>query len=183
MVGAAVSRSTTKNLEAWRALSQSDRTAALAAARDRLGLKPERESAMADDDTVDRKLAGVLSELEDVATELTQKETKLAKELQAVQTELERINNVRAAIMGSPPPQRRQPYAGNASKTRQNREKVGAFVAALSNGQTFSARQLAEAIDVDLRGVGPILSGMVRRGDVRQAEGETDTGHKLYQRA
>jgi hypothetical protein len=178
--GAFVTTPQRKNIQRWRALSQSDKTAALAATRDRLGLKPERESAM--DDAVDRRLAGVLSELEDVAVDLTNKETKLAKELQEVQAELDKIHRVRAAIMGRPDAKPRP--TRTRSDTRANRDKVTAFVAALSNGAKFSARDLAEAIDVDLRGVGPILAGMVRRGDVTHVEGElTDTGHKLYQRA
>lgn len=141
---------------------------------------------MPDDNTLEpleRRLAGVLSELEDAEVELTNKEHKLAKELRDTQGELERLQSVKAAILGKPTPTTaRQPFAGVQAKTKQNREKVTAFVAGLSNGATFSARDLAGAIDADLRGVGPILAGMVRRGDVRQAEGESDTGHKLYTR-
>lgn len=148
-------------------------------------IEAKGESAMADDtlEPLERRLAGVLSELEDAEVELTNKEHKIAKQLQEIQGELDRLRSVKAAILGKPPSSAARPYTRSRSQRKESKEKIDAFVSALSNGQKFSARDLSETIDTDMRGVGPILAGMVRRGEVTEAEGESDTGHKLYQRA
>jgi len=135
------------------------------------------------DEQLERRLAGILSELEDAEVALTHRQSELAKELAGVDAELEKLQAVKAAIHGKPAPVSSASRVRNPrSKTEENRAKVQAYVAGLDNGRSFAARELADAIDVTYQGIGPILSGMVRRGEIVEADEATEQGHKLYRK-
>jgi len=121
---------------------------------------------------VEAHFAGMLSELEDVATSLTNRHSRLARELADVEAELHRVEAVRAAMTGKPKP------APSASRSRPPRDaakvKVDAILEWGRERDEFTGREAAEQIGVKPQGVGPILAGMVRREEVhvRVREGE-----------
>jgi hypothetical protein len=155
-----------------------------------LGQSMETESALSTDDdeqtsSLDRTFAGMLAELEDEATRLTQRHDALLRQADEVAAELERVEAVRAAMVGKPKPARRgrpkaAPAAAPTTKGIQGQERVRRITAyARDHGGTFTGRDAAEAIGVPYQGIGPVLAGMVRRGEVTVAEPEGD-GPRVY---
>jgi hypothetical protein len=128
---------------------------------------------------VSATFAGMLSELEDVATRLTVRHAELARQLADVEAELRKVEKVRAAMADKSPAR----TVRSGSGTKKDREHAKARVAtviryAKANGGSFTAAQAAEAIGTEPRGVGPILAGMVRRGEVTVRE-DAD-GRRIY---
>lgn len=146
---------------------------------------------MADHETtgLNRTFAGLLSDLEDEEVRLAGEQSRLSKELQEVEGELERIAAVKRAIHGGASPQAPKraprPYTRTDRERAQGRhEQAMAFVSALDNGATFDARALSEHLGTDGRGVGPLVGRMVREGVIEIVEGEeSSTGHRVYRRA
>ena len=133
------------------------------------------------DESLDRRLAGVLSELEDVEVALTQRESKLAKELADVHAELDRIHAVKAAIHGKPAKRDKGP--SEATQRRERVASIEAWIAGLDNGQTFSGRDVVDAVDgITAQGIGPVLAGLARNDYIKEV-GVNDDGRKTYQRA
>lgn len=131
-------------------------------------------------ESLERRLAGVLSELEDAEVDLTNKEARLAKDLAEVQDELERLQQVKAVIHRKPKPAL---WGSESAQRRERIEKVKAWIAALDNGRTFTGRELAESVDgVTTQGIGPVLAGLMRHGVVTET-GTNKAGRKTYQRA
>lgn len=140
---------------------------------------------MSDDSTtseIDRKFAVMLAELEDTATELTARLSKLHKDAEAVEAELQRVEGVRTAMLGRPA--RRKPASAKPSTTRERKnsaasgrvERIKEY--ARANGGTFTGRAVAEEIGMAFQGVGPVLAGMVRRGEATVEE--PDDGPRVY---
>lgn len=132
------------------------------------------------DEGLNRTFAGLLSDLEDEEVRLTGRQSELSKELREVEAELDRIAAVKRAIHGKTPPTSRPPKA----KGRARGQLADEFVAGLASGGTFTARELADHLDADGRGVGPIVSRLVREGTITVVEGEeSSTGYRVYRRA
>jgi hypothetical protein len=144
---------------------------------------------MSDDNTtseIDRKFAVMLAELEDTATELTTRLSKLHKEAEVVEAELQRVEGVRTAMLGKPA-RRRSPTTAAPSSTATVRERDKEASAdrvekikdyARANGGTFTGRAAADHIGMAFQGVGPVLAGMVRRGEATVEE--PDEGPRVY---
>lgn len=141
--------------------------------------------------SLDRTLAGMLAELEDEATRLTRRHDALVREADEVAGELERVEVVRAAMLGKPKPAKRgRPKAAPATETttrgarpdieHQRHERVRKIIEyAKANGNAFTGRDAAEAIGMPYQGIGPVLAGMVRRGEATVAEPDDD-GPRVY---
>lgn len=129
---------------------------------------------MTGNDEVSRTFAGMLGELEDVATALAQRQSALAKELDEVTAELERVETVRAAMTGKPAkkPARRAYGSGTGYKLPEEaKERVEKIKAWARDRGEFQGGEAAEVADLSPQRVGPILAGMVRRGELN-AHGE-----------
>jgi hypothetical protein len=152
----------------------------------------ETESALSTEEheegsSLDRTFAGMLAELEDEATRLTQKHDALVREADAVAGELERVEAVRAAMLGKPKPARRgRPKAAPATPAdpinqdaarRERLEAVREF--ARSVGGTFTGKDAADALGLPYQGLGPMLAGMVRRGEAT-VTGPNQDGQRVY---
>jgi cell pole-organizing protein PopZ len=128
---------------------------------------------------VSRTFAGMLSELEDVATRLTVRQAALAKELAEVDEELRRIEAVRAAMTG------RNAYRpSSASREGRKRASQAARVEKITEwarerGGEFTGREAAQVLGMSHQGVGPIMAGMVRRGEAT-ARDDTASGQRFY---
>jgi hypothetical protein len=134
---------------------------------------------------IDRKFAVMLAELEDTATELTARLSTLHKEAEAVEAELQRVEGVRTAMLGRPA--RRKPGPKPSTKPGTTRERKSTAAAdrverireyARANGGTFTGREVADEIGMAFQGVGPVLAGMVRRGEATVEE--PDEGPRVY---
>lgn len=129
---------------------------------------------------LDRAFAVMLGELEDAETELTKRQSELAKELDGVSAELDRLANVKAAMLGKPV--RRKARAARtegepveprgakataaATRAERNRERVMAY-AREHVGEEWVTTELAETLGVLPQSLGPVLAGLQRRGLVR----------------
>lgn len=132
---------------------------------------PGRESS-----DVDRTFAGILSELEDVATALTVRQTELARELGDVEAELHRIEAVRAAMTGGKPAAKKKP-----EKRPTMEERTKQIIAwAQERGDDFTVPDAGQFLGMKNQGVGPILAGMVKRGELqfRESADEVQTNGK-----
>lgn len=128
---------------------------------------------MTDTSNLERAFAGMLAELEDEATRLTKRHDALLKEAAEVESELQRVEGVRSAILGKPP--RRNKPGPKPSATTTVRERDSAAVAervqrvkdyARANGGKMTGRAAADSMGVPFQGMGPLLAGMVRRGEM-----------------
>lgn len=123
---------------------------------------------------VARRFAPMLSELEDAATELTQRQSELARELSEVETELEKIEHVRSIMVGgnrsTPKGRGRSTAARTRDRERTNRRVERILEWAEARGGEFQGGDVAEFLDVNVQAVGPILAGMVRRGEATVRE-------------
>lgn len=118
---------------------------------------------------VSRTFAGMLGDLEDMATELIERQSALARELDGVSAELERVEAVRAAMMGKPAkkPVRRAYGSGATYKlSDEAKERVERIKAWAKDRDGFRGGEAASVLDVPPQRVGPILAGMVRRGEL-----------------
>jgi hypothetical protein len=129
---------------------------------------PDRESS-----DVERTFAGILSELEDVATALTVRQTELARELGEVESELHRIEAVRSAMTGGKPA--KKPRAGGREKRPTMEERSAQIIAwARERGDDFTVTEAAQFLGMKNQGIGPILAGMAKRGELAVRESADD---------
>jgi len=126
---------------------------------------------------VDRRFAGMLAELEDLATELTQSHAAKLREADAIAMELERVENTRAAMLGKPKrravkeyPPRTTPRAGEKDAARRRVERITEYMA--EQAGPVDGRQVADFLEMPYQGVGPIMAGMVRRGEATVTVGQ-----------
>jgi hypothetical protein len=142
---------------------------------------------MSDDSTtsVDRKFAVMLADLEDTATELTARLSTLHKEAEAVEAELQRVEGVRTAMLGRPVRRKAATASPTSTATVRARDKEAAANRverikeyARANGGTFTGRAAADHIGMAFQGVGPVLAGMVRRGEATVEA--PDEGPRVY---
>jgi hypothetical protein len=140
---------------------------------------------MSDTTDLERRFAVMLAELEDEATRLTQRHSALLREAGEVESELQRVEGVRSAILGKPPRRKAPTAAPSSTATVRERDKVASSerVAkirdfARANGGKFTGREAADHIGMAFQGVGPVLAGMVRRGEATMEEPED--GPRLY---
>lgn len=113
--------------------------------------------------------AGMLGELEDVAMELTARQSALAKELEDVSAELDRVEAVRAAMTGktTKKPTRRRSYgSGGYQLTDEAKARVEKITEWAKDRGEFQGGDAAEAIGMNPQRIGPIIAGMVRRGEL-----------------
>lgn len=138
---------------------------------------------------LDRRFAGMLGELEDAETALVTRQAELSRELAKVDGELDRLTKVKAAMLGGDRPKARRSRSGGRARQRadENRDRIMAWVGALENGHRFTASEVAEAVGMSTQGMGPILAGLARGGEIVQAgeERREGTGNrmKVYARA
>jgi hypothetical protein len=126
-----------------------------------------------------RVFAPMLSELEDHATRLTQRQAELARELAAVDEELARVESVRAAMVGRNP-RRPTSTSREARKVSKKSARVEAVTTwARERGGEFTGAEAAEALGMKQQGVGPVLAGMVRRGEATVRD-DTASGRRVY---
>jgi hypothetical protein len=134
-------------------------------------------------DELNRRFAGMLSELEDAEVALTTRQSELARELADVNTELDRLAKVKKVMLGEPAGRAKR--AGTTprvtEKTKENRRKALAWLAEHTNGANFIAKDMAVAIGVPPQGLGPILVGLETRGFV-EITGTNEEGRKRYRR-
>ena len=130
---------------------------------------------------VDRTFAVMLAEIEDMATALTKQHDAALKEAERIGAELERVEGVRTAMLGKnrrnkPGP---KPAALSSANGLTKRERDAAASVervrkitdyAAGNGGKFTGREAADAIGIAFQGAGPVLSGMVRRGEATVEE-------------
>jgi hypothetical protein len=132
------------------------------------------------DDELRRTLAGMLSELEDVATRLTARQSNLAKELADVDRDLENVEKARVALSGgtSKPRSERSRIPPEQSRRLQAErlEKMRTWVGERGGGEFYS-HEAAEILDVEPMRMGPIMAGFLRRGEVTMRE---DGGRRVY---
>lgn len=128
---------------------------------------------------VERTFAGMLSELEDVATRLTVREHELARELQEVQAELQRVETVRTAMTGKAAKPKVPAYKAQASRGAEKVAKIKEW--AKDRDGEWTTADAGEALGLSAQGLGPVLAGMVRRNEARVREVEDDGGtRRLY---
>jgi hypothetical protein len=142
-----------------------------------------KESAMeatnSDGPQLSRVFAPMLSELEDHATRLTTRQAELARELAAVDEELARVESVRAAMVGKNP-RRPSSTAREARKGSKKTARVEAITTwARERGGEFTGIEVAEVLGMTHQGIGPILAGMARRGELTVRD-DTATGRRVY---
>jgi hypothetical protein len=123
---------------------------------------------------VSKYLAGMLGELEDHHTALMRCQARLQEMMGDVQTELERVEAVKAAASGRPEAKRQRgrrsparPSGGAAGyrsspAVQARKDAVAAFAREHSDG--FATSEVAAALDEDARGLGPLLSYMQKDG-------------------
>jgi hypothetical protein len=119
----------------------------------------------------------MLAELEDEATRLTQRQNDLVKQLADVDAQLERIESIRSAMVGHRTPRapRRAPASTEGRKDGRSQRRVERILQWAREreaaGQSeFQGRDVATFLEVNVQGVGPILAGMRRRGQVNVRE-------------
>jgi hypothetical protein len=131
-----------------------------------------------------RRFAPMLADLEDLATELTQRQSQLARELAEVEDELERVEKVRSIMAGgsdnrSTPKGRGRSTSVRVRERTRTTHRVERILAwARERGGEFTGREVAEFLDVNVQSVGPILAGMVRRGEATFRE--DGHAHRFY---
>lgn len=137
-----------------------------------------------------RRLAGMLSELEDAEVALTAEQSDLSKRLAIVNGELDRIAKVKRTVLGEDRPRGRprstsapgeRPTPRVTAKTRENRRLVLEWLAQSADGQHFTAKDAARGTGIPPQGLGPILVGLETRRLV-QVVGQTEEGRKRYRR-
>lgn len=122
------------------------------------------------DDELRRTLAGMLAELEDVATRLTTRQSDLARELADVERDLENVEKARVALSGGTPKSTskgsRNRIRPEESRRRQieRLEKIRAWVTERGGGEFYS-HEAAEVLGVEPMRMGPIMAGLVQRGE------------------
>lgn len=123
----------------------------------------------------DRTFAVMLGEVEDLYTRLTVRAGELTKEHNEVQAELERVEVVRAAMLGKAKPARKgggaRPGVANAN------DKSKAIAEWARERGDFTGKDAAEFLGIKTQGVGPVLAGMVRRGEATVRE---EDGSRIY---
>lgn len=133
-------------------------------------------------DPLSHTFAGMLGDLEQAETQLLTRQSELAKQLQAVERELDRIANVRAAMMGQPlrVAKRGRTTTGGPHPYKQPSATAHAVAQILehlkANGGMITGREAADLVNRPPQGVGPMLTGMVRRGELEVGladDGET----------
>lgn len=120
---------------------------------------------MSDTESLSGVFAGMLGELETEETKLIAKQSELAKELADVESELARLANVRAAMMGQPPKRtttRRKSGANGAQKLGETAQAIMAW--AREQSEPWTGGDVARALGKDSRGVGSSLTGLVNHG-------------------
>jgi hypothetical protein len=145
-----------------------------------------KESAMkatnSDGPDLSRVFAPMLSELEDHATRLTQRQAELARELAGVDEELARVEAVRAAMVGKattrgPGRPRKASESGSAKQSRERGEAILAWAGRHDAGE-FTVADVAEGTGFPTMGIGPTLAAMAQRGEVVRA-GENPKRYRL----
>lgn len=132
-------------------------------------------------DVVTRTFAVMLAELEDTATELTNRQAELSRELADVDAQLDRVEAVRSAMVGHRKPSAprtpggRRRSSGEGRKETASQRRVAKVLAWArhreANGQPeFMGADMAEMLEVNVQGVGPVLAGMVRRKELTVRE-------------
>ena len=136
------------------------------------------------DDELGRRFARMLSELEDAEVALVTRQSELSHELADVNAQLDRLASVKRVMLGQDAPKRRRKADTPEGRTQAvaNREVVAAWLNGRENAESFSAQDAATATGLPTQGLGPILTGMARRGLV-EVVGTNDDGRKLYRRA
>lgn len=134
---------------------------------------------MPDDDnpsTLDRTFAVMLTELEDAATTLTNRQNVLARQLAEVDAELDRVEAVRAAMVGqrkplAPRQTRRHRASTEGRKETASQRRVDRIMTwAKARDGEFTGADVAAMLEVNVQGVGPVLAGMVRREELQVRE-------------
>jgi hypothetical protein len=119
--------------------------------------------------------AGMLSELEDVATSLTTRQAALARELASVEAELHRVEEVRRLMSGEPkkPAAKKKPPSQQYTPSPEVQEKIARVLTwARERGDEFTGGDAAEFLGQPSQSIGPLLAGMARRDQLRvRAEG------------
>lgn len=132
------------------------------------------------DEELRRALAGMLSELEDVATRLTARQSDLARELADVERDLENVETARAALSGGASKSKRirnrtSPAESHRLQT-ERLEKLQAW-ARERHKDEFLANEAAEVLGVEPMRMGPIMAGFLRRGEATVRD---DGGQRVY---
>lgn len=135
-----------------------------------------------------RRLAGMLSELEDAEVALTNEQAELAQRLATVNAELDRVAKVKRTILGEPARAGRPRGSGSTAttykpsgKTLDNRKAVLAWLADRENGANFTAKDASRATSIPAQGLGPILVGLEKRGLI-ETTGRNADDRKVYRR-
>jgi hypothetical protein len=124
---------------------------------------------MSEEPQLSHVFAGMLGELEDAETKLVTRQAELARELADVEGELAKLAAVREAMMGKPV---RKKAASAGAK-----DKAAAIAAWATDKGTFTAGQAADALEIKRQGIGPVLAGMIRRGE---ATVDDSNGERVY---
>lgn len=128
-------------------------------------------------DPLGRTLAPMLAELEDEHTRLVNRQQEVARQLADIDAQIERIETIRAAMVGhrKPSAPRRKPSSTEGRKQTASARRVERVLdwvrTRTANGEPeFKGADMAEFLEVNVQGVGPILAGMVRRGELTVRE-------------
>lgn len=124
---------------------------------------------------LERTFAVMLAELEDTETELTLKQSELARELQGVNEQLDRVATVKRAMLG-PKVGRPKGNAGSKNPTetsKQNKDKARKY-AKQRGAEWWTPADMATAYGMPKMGVGPILAPLVNDGELERRERRED---------
>ena len=138
---------------------------------------------------VQRRLAPLLGELEDAHTELVAAHKRAMGEVQAIEAELQRIEEARRLLLDNGKPtkpakrslsvkpdtiRRRQGRTHITPEGKERADKVLAWAGERGEGFEFTGAQAAEFLGVAVKASGSILGGMERRGELvaRKISGE-----------
>jgi hypothetical protein len=148
-----------------------------------LAIEDSRGRPMTNDNggapSVTNTFAGMLGEVEDLATKLTLRVDELTRELQSAQSELERVERVRTAMIGGPVRKKATPRDGRSrAKQEAAAERASKVLAWAKDRGEWGGHEAAEFLDMPNQGVGPVLAGMVRREELTVRE--DDDGKRLY---
>lgn len=124
----------------------------------------------------------MLAELEEEGVRVAMEHDAAVRKADALAAELERIDAVRTAMVGRPVKTKRAAAkAAPVAQPEASAERVRKILEyARGNGGDFTGRDAAEAVGMRYQGIGPVLAGMVRRGEVTVAESEDDGGPRVY---
>jgi hypothetical protein len=132
-----------------------------------------------DNDNVSRTFAGMAGELEDLADKLTTRQVALAKELAAVDDELQRVESVRAAMFGKNP-KRPSSAAREPRKEAKKNARVERIIEwARERNDEFTGKEAADVLGMPYQGIGPVLAGMARRGELSVRD-DMASGLRVY---